>query len=60
MIVLKHFQRDSVRIYEQQYPVAAFVHRNFWKDVFGINDIGAVAYFSECRKLDFTVWPVLT
>jgi hypothetical protein len=51
---LRHFEADSVRIYEQQYPMAAFVHRYYYRATVGVNDIGAVAYFSEGRKLDFT------
>jgi hypothetical protein len=51
---LSHFRQDCVRIYEQQYPLAGFVHRYYQRQTVGVNDIGAVAYFSEGRKLDFT------
>ena len=51
---LRHFEADSVRIYEQQYPMAAFVHRYYSRGTIGVNDIAAVAYFSEGRKLDYT------
>jgi uncharacterized membrane protein len=53
-VVLRHFHRDSVRIYDQQYPLAAFVHRYSNTRTIGVSDIGAVAYFSEGRKVDFT------
>jgi hypothetical protein len=52
--VLRHFQQDSIAIYQQEYPLAAFVHRYYKKSSVGINDIGAVAWFSDGRKLDFT------
>ena len=52
--VLRHFQEDSVRIYQQEYPLAAFVHRYYRRANVGVNDIGAVAFFSDGRKLDFT------
>jgi len=51
---LRHFAADSVRIYEQQYPMAAFVHRYYSRGTIGVNDIAAVAYFSDGRKLDYT------
>ncbi|GGB19734.1 hypothetical protein [Puia dinghuensis] len=51
---LRHFEGDSIRIYEQQYPMAAFVHRYYHRQTIGVNNIGAVAWFSDGRKLDFT------
>jgi len=51
---LWHFQRDSVRIYEDQFPVATFIHRYYNRWNIGINNVGAVAWFSEGRKLDLT------
>lgn len=52
--ILRHFESDSIRVYKQQYPIAAFVHRYYYRSPVGVNDIGAVAWFSEGRKLDFT------
>jgi len=54
LVLLGHFQRDSVRIYEEQYLPAAFVRRYYHESTIGVNHIGAVAYFSDCQKLDFT------
>ena len=51
---LGHFQRDCIRIYDQQFPMAGFVHLYYYKRPVGINLPGAVSYFSEGRKLDFT------
>jgi hypothetical protein len=51
--MLHDFQQDSIRIYQQQYPMAAFVHRYYHRSTIGVNDIGAVAWFSEGRKLDY-------
>jgi hypothetical protein len=52
--LLWNFKQDSIRVYEQQYLLAAFVHRYYRSDRIGVNDIGAVAYFSNGKKLDFT------
>jgi hypothetical protein len=51
---LRHFQEDSVRIYQQEYPLAAFVRRYYRRLTIGVNDIGAIAWFSDGKKLDFT------
>jgi hypothetical protein len=51
---LGHFQRDCIRLYDQQYPMAGFVHLYYYKRPVGINLPGAVSYFSEGKKLDFT------
>ena len=51
---LRHFETDSIRIYEQQYPLAAFVHRYYARATIGVNDIGPVSYFTDGRKLDYT------
>lgn len=51
---LIHFQRDCIRIYEREYPLAAFVHRYYRRAGVGVDDIGAVAWFSDGRKLDLT------
>ena len=51
---LSHFERDSVRTYEQQYPIAAFVHRYYKRGTIGANDVAALTYFSEGRKVDYT------
>jgi hypothetical protein len=53
-ISLSHFERDSVRIYEQQFPVAAFVHRYYRMGTIGTNDVAALSYFSDGRKVDYT------
>lgn len=52
--VLHNYQQNSIAIYQQEYPLAAFVHRYYKRASVGINDIGAVAWFSDGRKLDFT------
>lgn len=54
VLALSHFDRDSIRIYEQQYPIAAFVHRYYQRGTIGANDVAALTYFSEGRKLDYT------
>jgi hypothetical protein len=51
---LQHFQRDCRRMYDQQYLMASFVHRYYYKSSVGINEPGAISWFSEGRKLDFT------
>lgn len=51
---LMHFQRDCDRIYDEQYPTAGFVHLYYNKSTVGVNQPGAVSYFSEGRKLDYT------
>jgi hypothetical protein len=52
--VLRHFTRDSTQIYQEQYRLAAFIHRYYKMASVGVNDIGAVAWFSDGKKLDFT------
>ena len=51
---LAHFQRDCKHIYDEQYLTAGFVHLYYFKQTVGINEPGAVSYFSEGRKLDYT------
>jgi hypothetical protein len=51
---LAHFQRDCNHIYDQQYLTAGFVHLYYFKQTVGVNEPGAVSYFSEGRKLDYT------
>ncbi|HVU98680.1 MAG TPA: hypothetical protein VHE34_25835 [Puia sp.] len=51
---LAHFTQDSVRIYEQQYPIAAFVHRYYQRGTIGANDVAALTYFSDGRKIDYS------
>jgi hypothetical protein len=51
---LAHFEQDSIRIYEQQFPVAAFVHRYYRRTTVGTNDVAALAYFTDGRKVDYT------
>jgi hypothetical protein len=51
---LQHFQRDCRRMYDQQYLMAGFVHRYYYRSSVGINEPGAISWFSEGRKLDFT------
>jgi len=54
ILSLSHFERDSVRIYEQQYPIAAFVHRYYKRGTIGANNVAALTYFSEGRKVNYT------
>lgn len=51
---LAHFQRDCNKIYDEQYPTAHFVHLYYNRQTIGTNTPGAISYFSEGRKLDFT------
>ncbi len=51
---LAHFQRDCKHIYDEQYLTAGFVHLYYFKQTVGVNEPGAVSYFSEGRKLDYT------
>jgi hypothetical protein len=51
---LAHFQRACVHIYDQQYLTAGFVRLYYYKSTVGVNEPGAVSYFSEGRKLDYT------
>ena len=45
-------ERSCINIYEQQYQMAQFVHKYYDLDGIAFNDIGAVSYYSEGRKLD--------
>ncbi len=51
---LAHFEKDCDRIYDEQYLTANFVHLYYFKQTVGTNQPGAVSYFSEGRKLDYT------
>ena len=51
---LAHFEKDCDRIYDEQYLTARFVHLYYFKQTVGTNQPGAVSYFSEGRKLDYT------
>lgn len=41
-----------VNIYEQQVQTARFVQKYFDKAVIGALDVGAIAYYSDCKLLD--------
>ena len=41
-----------INIYDQQYQMAQFVHSYYNKEPVAFNDIGAVSYYSEGKKLD--------
>lgn len=51
---LWNFQRDNTRIYEQQYTLSRFVHRYFRGRTIGANDLPALAWFTDGRKIDYT------
>ena len=51
---LAHFQSNCNRIYDEQYLTAGFVHLYYNRSTVGVNQPGAVSYFSEGRKLDYT------
>jgi hypothetical protein len=51
---LAHFQQNCRRMYDQQYLTADFVHRYYYRSSVGIDEPGAISWFSEGRKLDFT------
>ena len=51
---LGHFKRDCIRMYDEEYLTAGFVHLYYYKSTVGIDEPGAVSWFSEGRKLDFT------
>ena len=51
---LAHFQQNCRRMYDQQYPTAGFVHRYYYRSTVGIDEPGAISWFSEGQKLDFT------
>jgi len=52
--VLRHFKRDCLSMYDEGYRLAGFIHRYYKTSPVGVNDIGAVAWFSDGMKLDFT------
>jgi len=49
----KNAGQDCINIYDQQYQMAQFVHRFYDTAGVAFNDIGAVSYYSQGRKLDF-------
>jgi len=51
---LQHFRRDCDRMYDQQYLTARFVHLYYYRSAVGVDEPGAISWFSEGRKLDFT------
>ena len=51
---LGHFKHDCIRMYDQEYLTAGFVHRYYYRSTVGIDEPGAVSWFSEGRKLDYT------
>lgn len=51
---LGHFRRDCIRMYDQEYLTAGFVRRYYFESAVGIDQPGAVSWFSEGRLLDFT------
>jgi hypothetical protein len=51
---LAQFQQNCRRMYDQQYLTAGFVHRYYYRSSVGIDEPGAISWFSEGRKLDFT------
>lgn len=51
---LSHFKRDCIRMYDQEYLTAGFIHLYYYRSTVGIDEPGAVSWFSEGRKLDFT------
>ncbi|HEV2483282.1 MAG TPA: hypothetical protein VGS79_26635 [Puia sp.] len=51
---LVHFEKDCDRTYDEQYLTAHFVHLYYFMQTVGTNQPGAVSYFSEGRKLDYT------
>ena len=51
---LAHFEKDCDRTYDEQYLTARFVHLYYFRQTVGTNQPGAVSYFSEGRKLDYT------
>jgi hypothetical protein len=42
----------SIWTHDQQYQMGQFVHQYYDQDPLAFNDIGAVSYFSEGKKLD--------
>jgi hypothetical protein len=41
-------------MYDQQYLTARFVHLYYYRSAVGVDEPGAISWFSEGRKLDFT------
>jgi len=51
---LAHFEKNCIGTYDEQYLTAHFVHLYYYRQTVGTNQPGAVSYFSEGRKLDYT------
>jgi hypothetical protein len=51
---LSHFKRDCIRMYDQEYLTAGFIHLYYYKMTVGTDEPGAASWFSEGRKLDYT------
>lgn len=45
-------EQASVNIFDQQYQMGSFFHRYYNNDGIALNDIGAVSYLTEGKKLD--------
>jgi len=45
-------KQASVNIFDQQYQMGSFFHRYYNNDGIALNDIGAVSYLTEGKKLD--------
>jgi len=54
LAVLGHFKRDCIRMYDREYLTAGFVHLYYYRMSVGVDEPGAVSWFSEGRQLDFT------
>jgi hypothetical protein len=48
----RNIGRSCVNIFDQQYQMAAFLHRNYNRVPVALNDIGAVSYLSDGSNLD--------
>ncbi len=52
--LLENTITSATDTYHQQIQVARFVHRYYYQAGVSLNEIGAVAFFSEGRKVDLT------
>jgi hypothetical protein len=47
-------RQSFIGMYDRQYQLAKFVHTYYYKRHIAFNEIGAISYYSEGRKLDLT------
>ena len=53
-INFSNIRQACLNMYDQQYQMARFVHTFYYKQPVAINEIGAISYYSEGRKMDLS------